>query len=409
MGDEMGDNFISLEEQEEYRTMTAMRFKTEKEGFLFYNRYAKEKGFSVRKNYIRRDPITIAVTHRQYQCSREGHRKEVYMEAANRSREPKALTRCGCNALFEIKLDKKKGDWFVVKYVAKHNHPLAKSDEVAFLRSHRTISNAQKANILELKEVGLRQHQVMDVMERHHSGFDATGFVSRDLYNYFTRLRKKHILGGDAERVIKYFQWRQKHDMEFFFEYETDEAGRLKRLFWSDPQSRIDYDAFGDVVVFDSTYRVNRYNLPFILFVGVNHHGSTVIFGCAIVADEKVATYEWILKQFLDCMYQKHPGGLITDGDNAMRRAIAAVMPDSEHRLCTWHIEQNMARHLRPDMLSDFRALVHAPYNHEEFDRKWVEFKVKHKGCEDNQWFVRMYNLRKKGLLCTLKVCFFLG
>lgn len=178
MGDEMGDNFISLEEQEEYRTMTVMRFKTEKEGFLFYNRYAKEKGFSVRKNYIRRDPITAAVTHRQYQCSREGHRKEVYMDAANKSREPKALTRCGYNALFEIKLDKKKGDWFVVKYVAKHNHPLAKSDEVAFLRSHRTISNAQKANILELKEVGLHQHQVMDVMERHHSGFDAIDFVS---------------------------------------------------------------------------------------------------------------------------------------------------------------------------------------------------------------------------------------
>ncbi|XP_066163756.1 protein FAR1-RELATED SEQUENCE 5-like [Oryza sativa Japonica Group] len=389
--------------------MTAMRFKTEKEGFLFYNRYAKEKGFSVRKNYIRRDPITVAVTHRQYQCSREGHRKEVYMEAANRSREPKALTRCGCNALFEIKLDKKKGDWFVVKYVAKHNHPLAKSDEVAFLRSHRTISNAQKANILELKEVGLRQHQVMDVMERHHGGFDATGFVSRDLYNYFTRLRKKHILGGDAERVIKYFQWRQKHDMEFFFEYETDEAGRLKRLFWSDPQSRIDYDAFGDVVVFDSTYRVNRYNLPFIPFVGVNHHGSTIIFGCAIVADEKVATYEWILKQFLDCMYQKHPRALITDGDNAMRRAIAAVMPDSEHWLCTWHIEQNMARHLRPDMLSDFRTLVHAPYDHEEFERKWVEFKVKHKGCEDNQWLVRMYNLRKKWATAYTKGLFFLG
>ncbi|KAG8070047.1 hypothetical protein GUJ93_ZPchr0006g42218 [Zizania palustris] len=31
---------------------------------------------------------------------------------------------------------------------------------------------------------------------------------------------------------------------------------------------RIDYDAFGDVVVFDSTYRMNKYNLSFIPFVG---------------------------------------------------------------------------------------------------------------------------------------------
>lgn len=53
-------------------------------------------------------------------------------------------------------------------------------------------------------------------------------------------------------------------------------------------------------------------------------------------------------------MYQKHPKVLITNGDNAMRRAILVVMCNSGHRLCAWHIEQNMARHPRPDMLLDF-------------------------------------------------------
>lgn len=409
MVDEMADNFSSLEEEEEYATFMAMRFKSENDGFTFYNRYAKGKGFSIRKNFARRDPVTADVIFRQYTCSREGYRRDVYMDIGNKSREPRALTRCGCKAIFEIRLDKKQGDWFVVKFVAKHSHSLAKSDEVPFLRSHRNISIAQKANVVELREVGLRQHQVMDVMERRHGGFESTGFVSRDLYNFFVRQKKKQILGGDADHVIKYMQARQKDDMEYFFEYETDEAGRLKRLFWADPQSRIDYDAFGDVVVFDSTYRVNKYNLPFIPFVGVNHHGSTVIFACAIVADEKVASYEWILKQFLDCMGQKHPRGLITDGDNSMRRAISSVMPHSEHRLCTWHIEQNMARHLRPEMLADFRALIHCTYGPEEFENKWVEFKDKHKVGEDNQWLVRMYNLRKKWAAAYLKGKYFLG
>lgn len=168
-----------------------MRFGSENEGFRFYNMHAKEKGFSVRKNFARRDPVTAAVTNRQYTCSREGYRRDAYMTVSNRTREPRALTRCGCNALLEIKLDKEKGDWFVVKYVAKHSHPLARSDEVAFLRSHRNISNDQKANMMELIGVGLRQHQVMDVMERHHGGFEATGFVSRDMYNFFVRQKKK--------------------------------------------------------------------------------------------------------------------------------------------------------------------------------------------------------------------------
>lgn len=53
------------------------------------------------------------------------------MDVANRTREPRVFSRCGCNALFAIKLDK--GDWFVVKYVAKYSHPLANSDELVFL------------------------------------------------------------------------------------------------------------------------------------------------------------------------------------------------------------------------------------------------------------------------------------
>lgn len=39
----MGDNFTSMEEQEEYSLMTAMRFNSENEGFIFHNRYAKRK------------------------------------------------------------------------------------------------------------------------------------------------------------------------------------------------------------------------------------------------------------------------------------------------------------------------------------------------------------------------------
>ena len=54
-----------------------------------------------------------------------------------------------------------------------------------------------------------------------------------------------------------------------FFKYLVDVEGHLKGLFWSDSQSQIDYAVFGDVVIFDSTYRTNKYNMPFVPFVGV--------------------------------------------------------------------------------------------------------------------------------------------
>jgi FAR1 DNA-binding domain. len=150
---------------------------------MFYNSFAKDKGFSVRKNNARRNPVTTQVFQRQFTCSRQGYMRDIYVGNSNRSREPRALTRCSSTAQFEVKHDKEKGDWFVLRYVRKHSHPLAKADEVHFLRLHRKISNAVKANVMDLKEVGLRQHLVMDVMERQHGGFESTGFVSRGLYN----------------------------------------------------------------------------------------------------------------------------------------------------------------------------------------------------------------------------------
>lgn len=93
--------------------------------------------------------------------------------------------------------------------------------------------------------------------------------------------------------MIRHLKECRERDPEFFFEYLVDGEDHLKGLFWSDSQSCLDYEAFGDVVVFDSTYRTNRYNLPFVPFVGVNHHQSTVIFGCGIISHETNRWSPW--------------------------------------------------------------------------------------------------------------------
>uniref|UniRef100_A0A0A8Y0R4 MULE transposase domain-containing protein n=1 Tax=Arundo donax TaxID=35708 RepID=A0A0A8Y0R4_ARUDO len=64
----------------------------------------------------------------------------------------------------------------------------------------------------------------------------------------------------------------------------------------------MDFDDFGDVIIFDSTYHVNWYNLLFVPFVGVDQHRSTVLFGCGIVSDETVGSYVWLLEAFLEAM-----------------------------------------------------------------------------------------------------------
>ena len=47
-----------------------------------------------------------------------------------------------------------------------------------------------------------------------------------------------------------------------------------------------DYILFGDLAIHDTTYRRNKYDMICNPFVGVNHHGSNVMFGSGFLLNE---------------------------------------------------------------------------------------------------------------------------
>ena len=48
---------------------------TEGEAYIFYNKYARDKGFSVRKQKVRRAEHSGQLLFRRFSCSREGERE----------------------------------------------------------------------------------------------------------------------------------------------------------------------------------------------------------------------------------------------------------------------------------------------------------------------------------------------
>jgi zinc finger SWIM domain-containing protein 3 len=85
----------------------------------------------------------------------------------------------------------------------------------------------------------------------------------------------------------------------------------------------------------------------------VNHHKSTVLFACRIVAHEDIGSYVWLLRSFSDAMFQKHPVFVIADGDLSMQKAISIVWPNSSHRLCGWRIENNIVSDIKDDKVKE--------------------------------------------------------
>ncbi|KAF7150404.1 hypothetical protein RHSIM_Rhsim02G0163500 [Rhododendron simsii] len=149
---------------------------------------------------------------------------------------------------------------------------------------------------------------------------------------------KKTVDGHDANMLYEHFETEKVKNDDFTYTIEEDDEGRMTNCFWADATARKSYQYFGDVVVFDTTYKTNRYSMIFAPIVGVNHHRQTTLFGCAFLCDESTETFEWLFKEWLKAMPAGPPKMIITDQDLAMMKAIAIALPNTHHRYCMWHI-----------------------------------------------------------------------
>uniref|UniRef100_A0A7N0VLE0 SWIM-type domain-containing protein n=2 Tax=Kalanchoe fedtschenkoi TaxID=63787 RepID=A0A7N0VLE0_KALFE len=166
-------------------------------------------------------------------------------------------------------------------------------------------------------------------------------------------------------------------------------------------------------MVFDVTYRTNKFKMPFSPFVGVNHHRQRVLFGGALLDDETEETFVWLFEQFLRCMHSKPPKAIITDQDMAIRNAVKSVFPDARHRFCAWHIKKHVLEHIQPFRIR-YKDFVDAYYkwmkskSPKEFEDGWKILNEKYEIGEKG-WLPTMYRDRRYWVKCYLKDTFFAG
>ncbi|CAN1294190.1 Protein FAR-RED IMPAIRED RESPONSE 1, partial [Linum perenne] len=113
------------------------------------------------------------------------------------------------------------------------------------------------------------------------------------------------------------------------------------------------------------------------IFVGYNHHRELVIFGSALLFDEKTETFEWLFNQFKECMRGQKPTNIFTDQAPAIAAGIQTQfpLPDTFHGLCTFHIHQNASKNLGSLCDSAFVAelnyLMFGVDDDIEFEENW--------------------------------------
>ena len=108
-------------------------------------------------------------------------------------------------------------------------------------------------------------------------------------------------------------------------------------------------------------------------------------------------------------MCQEKPRGIITGGDASMIKAIAKVFPGIWHRVCAWHLEKNMKKHLYHKSLNEFRTLLYYTTSETIFEERWSAFVRKWQTDQTKQWLKRMYKRKKLWVGAFLADGYFLG
>ncbi|CAH9117170.1 unnamed protein product [Cuscuta europaea] len=116
--------------------------------------------------------------------------------------------------------------------------------------------------------------------------------------------------------------------------------------------------------------------MPFVPFVGVNHNGQSMLFGCGLISSEDTNTFVWLFTKWLECMHGCPPSGIITDQDRAMQNDIQLVFPNTKHRWCLWHIMKKVPEKMggltdKDEVSASLHDVVYDSQTGEEFEFTW--------------------------------------
>ncbi|XP_057755621.1 protein FAR1-RELATED SEQUENCE 5-like [Arachis stenosperma] len=381
-------------------------FSTLHLAFDFYMKYLKSKGFSARKSKTFKNS-SGEIYRQMFVCHRQGFRMEKYYTMEKRKKEPRLETRTGCEPRMDVKFVPESGRWHIFYFSDEHNHDLLDTQFSAMLPAHRKMSEEDIMQMMNMLKSGINTSQIFGLLASQVGGYEFVGYGPRDMYNEI--VRQRHQIPGDAARVLKKLEDMRLKDPQLYFKACHDSRGLLRNLFWSNGISQLDYRLFGDVIAFDATYKKNKYNCPLVIFSGVNHHNQTIVFAAALIANETINTYIWLLRQLMFAMRGKTPTSIITDGAMAIRNAVRDVFPEVKHRLCAWHLIRNATSNVgNPSFTSKFRKIMTGDYEIPVFKRKWVQL-IEEFGIEDKPWVINMYKEKHMWAIAYLREKFFAG
>ncbi|KAK7368403.1 hypothetical protein VNO80_10428 [Phaseolus coccineus] len=365
----------------------------------FYREYGIKMGFGTRIRSSKKGKDN-EIRYFMLVCSREGK----YISPLPSEVETLPTLTNECQA--RISVAKKDSKWYIMSVIYEHSHDLSPTKSRLF-RGNRKISLSAKRTLDLNDDAGVRVNKTYRSLVSAAGGYENMSFVERDVRNYVSQHRRALGKDRDGRTLLAHFSRMRELNRDFFFEIDINDENHIRNVFWADARSRAACEHFGDVVSFDTTYLTNKYDMSFAPFVGVNHHGQSILLGCGLLSSEDTETFIWLFKCWLRCMSYKAPAGIVTDQCRAMKNVVAVVFPETRHRWCLWHIMKKIPEKLASyqdykNMKHQMKVVVYESMSVAEFECNWEKFITSFR-LMNNEWLATLYEERQRWVPCYLK------
>ena len=208
----------------------------------------------------------------------------------------------------------------------------------------RRRSNTVVNTIRSLSRVGIKPREIIATIRYQDPN---CLIIEKDIYNEKLRFRTEQLHGLTPTQalLVELRDSDLTHQALYDTPSELEDNTSLRGLFFTFPWCEKMLQRHHEVLIFDNTYKNNRFGLPLMQCIGVSELNSTFPSGLAFLPNEQRETFEWVLSCYKEIGI--NPKVIVSDQDKAFRSAATAIFPEARLLLCTWHFNKNVLKEAR--------------------------------------------------------------
>lgn len=141
------------------------------------------------------------------------------------------------------------------------------------------------------------------------------------------------------------------------YSIEKDDSDTLACLSFTTEQQKQHAALYGDVVLVDATYQINKYQMPLYTLAVVDHEGHGQLIAHGLLAREDAAHVGLFLKQVGAWLPNLADAIFIVDKNFAKITAIQQTFDNATIHLCRFHIPKAFAAEMKQQGCANDRQL----------------------------------------------------